>query len=198
VSRSNYHSASIQQSKEEGDIMGLDELEAFLRKKGAAELITEIGPGTTTFNALVDAVSVSGSTVSSRLSEGVERDVFTVSHRPTEHGTEKRYKLTILGRRVYEWAVQTEFERKDRELRRIRQERETAFEQLVGKINRDMEIRKMVVDVDSLVDEDVELPEGTSVAQKESSAEALREAHFERMEESLEPITDDQSEENRE
>ncbi|QRY22501.1 hypothetical protein JT689_10880 [Halobacterium sp. GSL-19] len=183
---------------EQGGTMGLDELEAFLRKKGAAELITEIGTGTATFNALVDAVAVSGSTVSSRLSEGVERDVFTVSHRPTEHGTEKRYELTILGRRVYDWAVQTEFERKVRELRRIRQERETAFEQLVGKINRDMEIRKMVVDVDPLVDEDVELPEGTSVVQKEPSEEALREAHFERMEESLEPITDDQSEENSE
>jgi len=178
--------------------MGLDELEGFLRKKGAAELITEIGTGTATFNALVDAVAVSGSTVSSRLSEGVERDVFTVSHRPTEHGTEKRYELTILGRRVYDWAVQTEFERRVRELRRIRQERETAFEQLVGKINRDMEIRKMVVDVDSLADEDVDLPEGTSVVQKEPSEEALREAHFERMEKSLEPITDDQSEENSE
>lgn len=178
--------------------MGLDELESFLRKKGAAELITEIGTGTATFNALVDAVAVSGSTVSSRLSEGVERDVFTVGYRPTEHGTEKRYELTILGRRVYDWAVQTAFERKVRELRRIRQERETAFEQLVGKINRDLEIRKMVVDVDPLVDEDVELPEGTSVVPKEPSEEALREAHFERMEESLEPITDDQSEENSE
>ncbi|PHQ44416.1 hypothetical protein DJ68_18560 [Halorubrum sp. C3] len=178
--------------------MGLDELESFLRKKGAAGLITEIGTGTATFNALVDAVAVSGSTVSSRLSEGVERDVFTVSHRPTEHGTEKRYELTILGRRVYDWAVQTEFERKVRELRRIRQERETAFEQLVGKINRDMEIRKMVVDVDPLVDEDVELPEGTSVVQKEPSEEAFREAKLERMEDSLEPITDDQAKENSE
>jgi len=172
----------------QGDTMELDDLEAFLRKKGAAELITEIGTGTATFNALERSVAVSGSTVSSRLSEGVERDVFTVSHKPTEHGTEKRYELTILGRRVYDWAVQTEFERKVRELQRIRQERETAFEQLVGKINRDMEIRKMVVDVDPLVDEDVELPEGTSVVQKEPSEEALREAHFERMEESLDPV----------
>ena len=44
----------------------------------------------------------------------------------------------------------------------------------------------------------IELPEGTSVVQKEPSEEALRKAHFERMEESLEPITDDQSEENSE
>ncbi|MDQ2051694.1 hypothetical protein RBH26_14540 [Natronolimnohabitans sp. A-GB9] len=176
--------------------MGLDELESFLRKKGAAELITEIGTGTATFNALADAVAVSGSTVSSRLSEGVEREVFTVSHRPTEHGTEKRYELTILGRRIYDWAQQTEFERKIRELRRVRHEREMVFEQLIGRINRDMEIRKMIVDVDPLKNENVELPEGTSVVQKELSEEAAREAHFERMEESLEPITDDQSEEN--
>jgi len=168
--------------------MGLDELESFLRKKGAAELITEIGTGTATFNALVDAVAVSGSTVSSRLSEGVERDVFTVSHRPTEHGTEKRYELTILGHRVYDWAVQTEFERKVRELRRIRRERETAFEQLVGKINRDMEIRKMVSDSDPIQYQDIDLPEGTSFVPKTPSEEELREAKYERMEANLKPV----------
>lgn len=173
---------------EQGGTMGLDELESFLRKKGAAELITEIGTGTATFNALVDAVAVSGSTVSSRLSEGVERDVFTVSHRPTEHGTEKRYELTILGRRVYDWAVQTEFERKVRELRRIRQERETAFEQLVGKINRDIELRKMVADSEPVEDQEVNLPEGASLAPKMASEEELREAQYERMEANLKPI----------
>jgi hypothetical protein len=173
---------------EQGGTMGLDELEAFLRKKGAAELITEIGTGTATFNALVDAVAVSGSTVSSRLSEGVERDVFTVSHRPTEHGTEKRYELTILGHRVYDWAVQTEFERKVRELRRIRRERETAFEQLVGKINRDMEIRKMVSDSDPIQYQDIDIPEGTSFVPKTPSEEELREAKYERMEANLKPV----------
>jgi len=180
------------------DTMGLDDLEGLLRQKGAPELVTEIGTGTATFNTLVDAVAVSGSTVSSRLSAGVEREVFTVSHRPTEHGTEKRYKLTMLGRRIYDWAEKTEFERKVRELRRVRHERETAFEQLIGRINRDMEIRKMVVDVDPLEGEDVELPEGASLVQKEPSEEALREATFERMEDSLEPITDDESEETSE
>lgn len=88
--------------------------------------------------------------MSSRLSEGVERDTFTVSHGPTGHGTGKRYELTILGRHVYDWAVETEFERKVREFRRIRQERETAFKQPVGEINRDMEIRKTVSDSDPL------------------------------------------------
>ncbi|AZH24611.1 hypothetical protein [Haloplanus aerogenes] len=178
--------------------MGLDELEAFLRKKGAPELITEIGTGTATFNALDDAVSVSGSTVSSRLSEGVEHDIFVVSHRPTEHGTEKRYELTLLGRRIYDWAQKTEFDRKVRELRRVRHERETTFEQMVGKLSRDMEIRKMVLDMDPLEDMDVDLPEGASLVQKEPSEEARREAKFERMEESLEPITDDQAEETSE
>ncbi|APX98514.1 MULTISPECIES: hypothetical protein [Natrialbaceae] len=168
--------------------MGLDELESFLRKKGAAELITEIGTGTATFNALVDAVAVSGSTVSSRLSEGVEREVFTVSHWPTEHGTEKRYELTILGRRVYDWAVQTEFERKIRELRRVRQERETTFEQLIGKINRDMEIRKMVTDSDPMQDQDINLPEGTSFVPKMPSEDELRKAKYERMEANLKPV----------
>jgi len=89
---------------------GLDELEVFLRKKGAPELIMEIRTGTVTFNALVDAVAVSGPTLSSRLSGGIEYDIFMVSHRPTEHGTEKRYELTILRRRIYHWTHMTEFE----------------------------------------------------------------------------------------
>jgi DNA-binding HxlR family transcriptional regulator len=180
------------------DTMGLDDLEAFLRKKGAPELITEIGRGTATFNELAETVAVSGSTVSARLSEGVDHEIFAVSHQPTEHGTEKRYTLTLLGRRIYDWAEKTEFDRKVRELRRIRQERETVFEQMVGKLSRDMEIRKMVLDVDPLEGEDVDLPEGASFVQKEPSEEALREAKFERMEESLEPITDDQAEETSE
>lgn len=156
--------------------MGLDELEAFLRKKGATELVAEIGTGTATFNALVDAVAVSGSTVSSRLSEGVEREVFTVSHRPTEHGTEKRYELTILGCRVYDWVVQTEFERKVRELRRVRHECETIFEQLIGKINRDIEIRKMVTNSNPIQDQDIDLSEDTSFVPKTPSEENLRKA----------------------
>lgn len=168
--------------------MGLDELEVFLRKKGAAELVTEIGTGAATFNALVDAVAVSGSTVSSRLSEGVEREVFTVSHRPTEHGTEKRYALTILGRRIYDWAAQTEFERKVRELRRVQHERETTFERMVGKLNRDLEIRKMVTDSESVEDQEIDLPEGASLMPKMASEEKLREAKHERMEANLEPV----------
>lgn len=176
------------------DTMGLDDLEAFLRKKGAPELITEVGRGTATFNELAETVAVSGSTVSSRLSDGVKHDIFVVSHQPTEHGTEKRYKLTMLGRRIYDWAEKTEFDRKVRELRRIRHERETVFEQLIGKLSRDMEIRKMVLNVDPLEGEDVDLPEGASFVQKEPSEEARREAKFERMEEALEPITDDQAE----
>lgn len=95
-------------------MMGRDELKEFLRKKGAAELITEIERGTATFKAPIDAVSISSSTVSSRLSEGVDKDVCRATHAPTEHGTQKRYGLTILGRRVYDWAEYTEYERKVR------------------------------------------------------------------------------------
>lgn len=177
--------------------MGLDDLEGFLRQKGAPELVTEIGTGTATFNALVDAVAVSGSTVSSRLSEGVEREIFSVSHRPTEHGTEKRYKLTILGRRIYDWAEKTEFKRKVRKLRRVRHERETAFEQLIGKLNRDLETRKMVADSDSLKCEDMDLPEGASLVPKAPSEKELREAKFERMEENLRPIENNDAQEEK-
>ncbi|NUC72084.1 hypothetical protein HTZ84_07140 [Haloterrigena sp. SYSU A558-1] len=168
--------------------MGRDELEKFLRKKGAAELITEIGRGTATFKALVDAVSISSSTVSSRLSEGVEKDVYKVAHAPTEHGTEKRYGLTILGRRVYDWAENTEYVRKVRELRRVRHERDTAFEQMIGRVTRDMEILKMVTDLDPQHDLPPEMPEGASIVPKEPSKEERRKARDRRLEESLQPI----------
>lgn len=169
-------------------MMGRDELEEFLRKKGAAELITEIGRGTATFKALADAVSISPSTVSARLSEGVGNDVYKVTYTPTEHGTEKRYGLTILGRRVYDWAENTEYERKVRELRRARHELDTAFEQMIGRVTRDMEVLKMVADSDPQQDLPPEMPEEASIVPKEPSEEELREARDTRLEESLRPI----------
>ncbi|MCF2166531.1 hypothetical protein KV539_12950 [Halobacterium salinarum] len=57
-----------------------------------------------------------------------------------------------------------------------------------------MEIRKMVADSDLLEGEDVDLPEGASLVPKAPSEEARREAKLERMEESLEPIANDQAE----
>lgn len=168
--------------------MGRDESEKFLRKKGAAELITEIGRRTATFKVLVDAVSISSSTVSARLSEGVEKGVYEVAHAPTEHGTEKRYGLTILGRRVYDWAENTEYVRKVRDLRRARHKRDTAFEQMIGRVTRDMEILKMVADSDPQQDLPPEMPEGASIVPKGPSEEELREARETRLEESLQPI----------
>ncbi|MFD1600625.1 hypothetical protein ACFSBX_16925 [Halobellus rarus] len=168
--------------------MGRDELEEFLRKKGAAELITEIGRGTATFKTLADAVSISPSTISARLSEGVRNDVYKVTHEPTEHGTEKRYGLTILGRRVYDWAENTEYERKVRELRRVRHERDTAFEQMIGQVTRDMEILKVVDDTGPQQDLSPEMPDGAFIVPKEPSKEELREVRNTRLEESLKPI----------
>ncbi|WP_242365805.1 hypothetical protein [Halobacterium salinarum] len=78
--------------------------------------------------------------------------------------------------------------------RRLRHERNTSFEQLIGKLNRDMETRKMVADSDPLEGEDVDLSEGASLVQNEPPEEARRDAKFEHMEEPLEPIADDRVE----
>ena len=137
---------------------------------------------------LIDAVSISSSTVSARLSEGVEKDVYEVAHAPTEHGTEKRYGLTILGRRVYDWAENTEYVRKVRDFHRARHKRDTAFEQMIGRVTRDMEILKMVDDSNPQQDLPSEMPDGASIVPKESSEEELREARDTRLEESLNPV----------
>ncbi|WP_199174813.1 hypothetical protein [Halegenticoccus soli] len=59
---------------------------------------------------------------------------------------------------------------------------------MVGKLNRDMEIRKMVTDSELVEDQDVDLPEGASLVPKMASEEKLREAKHKRMEANLEPI----------
>lgn len=89
---------------------------------------------------------------------------------------------------MYDWAVQTEFERKVRELRRVRHERDTAFEQMVGKINRDQELLKMVADSEPMQNQDFDLPEDTSFVPKTPPEEELREAKYERMEANLKPV----------
>ena len=111
--------------------------EAFLRKKGALEIVVEIGHGSATFQDIDDAVLVSSSTVATRLQEGVEKDLLEVTHRPTDHGTQKRYTLTRVGTRVVARVREIDLETTVRKLQRLQRERETKLERLIGRLNRD-------------------------------------------------------------
>lgn len=59
---------------------------------------------------------------------------------------------------------------------------------MVGKINRDQELLKMVADSEPMQDQDFDLPEGASLVPKTPSEEELREAKYERMEANLKPV----------
>lgn len=112
-------------------------IETFLRRKGALEIIVEIGRGSATFQDIDDAVLVSSSTVSTRLQEGVEDDLIEITHRPTDHGTQKRYTLTRVGTRVLDRVQEIELDTTVRKLQRLQRERETELERLIGRLNRD-------------------------------------------------------------
>lgn len=111
--------------------------EAFLRKKGALETIVEIGRGSATFTEIEDAVLVSSSTVATRLQDGVEKELIEITHRPTDHGTEKRYKLTRVGNRVHDRIQEIDVDKTVQKLHRLQRERATGVEQLIGRLNRD-------------------------------------------------------------
>lgn len=169
-------------------------IETFLRSTGGSEILIEIGHGSATFQDIESTVLASGSTVSTRLSDGRDADLIEIQHRPTDHGTQKRYTLTKLGKRVFNWAEKTDFHRKVRERRRVNHERETKLEEFIGKVNRD----KSVIAHGSLPE-----PAGSHLdgvehlnADVEGLSEAERKAaEYERMEADLVGVTDKQADE---
>ncbi|MCD2200965.1 hypothetical protein LPA44_13830 [Halobacterium sp. KA-4] len=112
-------------------------MEAYLRRKGALEVLIEIGLGSATFQNVDEAVLVSSSTVSNRLQEGVENELIEVTHRPIDHGTQKRYTLTTVGTRVVNRVREIDLDKTVQKLQRLHRERETELERLIGRLNRD-------------------------------------------------------------
>jgi DNA-binding MarR family transcriptional regulator len=112
-------------------------VEAYLRRKGALAVLIEIGVGSATFQDIEGAVLVSSSTVSHRLQEGVEKELIEITHRPTDHGTQKRYTLTNVGTRVLNRVREIDLDRTVQNLQRLQRERETELERLIGRLNRD-------------------------------------------------------------
>lgn len=122
--------------------MGFDKIDEFLRKKGAVEVIVEIGSGSATYQNINEAVLASSSTVSNRLNEAVQNELIEVTHRPTDYGTQKRYTLTDSGKRIYDWVLDIDLEKKIRELRRVQRDRDNKMDQLLDYVNRDTVLLK--------------------------------------------------------
>ena len=112
-------------------------VEGYLRQKGTLEVLIEIRVGSATFQDIDEAVLVSSSTVSNRLQEGVENELIEITHRPTDHGTQKRYTLTKVGTRVVNRVREIDLDKTVQKLQRLHRERETELERLIGRLNRD-------------------------------------------------------------
>ena len=172
-------------------------VEAYLRRKGALEVLIEIGLGSATFQNIEDAVLVSSSTVSTRLQEGVEKEFIEITHRPTDHGTQKRYTLTNVGKRVVNRIRNINLDTTVQKLQRLERERETELERLIGRLNRDKliisyehERTPTPVSEDNIPDDAIGGLELPSESEKEA-------AHRKRLEEDLIELdeeTDDGSE----
>lgn len=123
--------------------MGTGGIDDFLQRKGSVEIIVEIGLGSTTFQNIEKAVLVSSSTISTRLNEGVKTDLFDVTHRPTEYGTQKRYKLTNTGTRVYHWIQEIDMDSTVRDLQRVQRKRDNELDRLLDLVTRDSSLQKI-------------------------------------------------------
>lgn len=163
-------------------------VESFLRSTGGSEIMIEIGHASATFQDLESAVLASSSTVSTRLTDGREAGLIEIQHRPTDHGTQKRYTLTKLGKRVYNWAEKTDFHRKIRERRRVQHELDAKLEEFLGKVNHDRTVLAQDAIPGLSADISQEEFEHLDADFERASEEELKEATSEQMEADL--ITD--------
>lgn len=175
--------------------MGFDQVDEFLRKKGAVEVIVEIGRGSATYQDINEAVLVSPSTVSNRLNEAVKADLIEVTHRPTDYGTQKRYTLTDSGQRIHAWVLNIDLEKKIRELRRIQRDRDNKMEQLLSYVNRDMTLLKSYFEPERRVtEEELErLSSEDDYTREEVPGEIWEQKRHERLHDSLMGESEDEN-----
>jgi len=160
-------------------------VEAYLRQKGALEVFIEIGVGSATFQDIDEAVLVSSSTVSNRLQEGVENELIEITHRPTDHGTQKRYTLTKVGTRVVNRVREIDLDKTVQKLQRLHRERETELERLIGRLNRDKLIIGYEYEQESIPVSEENIPEGAIGDIELPSESEERVAHQKQLEEDL-------------
>lgn len=154
----------------------------------------EIGHASATFQDLESAVLASSSTVSTRLTDGRKAGLIEIQHRPTDHGTQKRYTLTKLGKRVYNWAEKTDFHRKIRERRRVQHELDAKLEEFLGKVNRDRTVLAQDAIPGLSADISQEEFEHLDADFERASEEELKEATYKQMEADLVPVSRDGNE----
>jgi len=119
------------------DIEDLSDVTGLLDRKGAVEILIEIGSGSATFQQIDDTVLVSSSTISNRLSEATQLDLVKIRHRPTDYGTQKRYELTDQGMTVFGWAEQLDLDYNIKERRRLKRAYDTKRESLKEHVQND-------------------------------------------------------------
>jgi len=163
-------------------------VESFLRSTGGSEILIEIGHTSATFQDLESAILASSSTVSTRLTEGRGAGLIEIQHRPTDHGTQKRYTLTKLGKRVYNWAEKTDFHRKIRERRRVQRELDAKLEEFLGKVNRDRTVLVQDAEPGLSADYSQEEFDRLDANFEQLSEEELKEVTYEQMEADLNSV----------
>ena len=119
------------------DIEDITDVTGFLDRKGAIEVLIEIGSGSVTFQQIDDTVLVSSSTISNRLSEATQLDLVEITHRPTDYGTQKRYELTKQGMTVFNWAQELDLDHNITERRRLQRTCDTKRESLIARVQND-------------------------------------------------------------
>lgn len=130
------------------------ELKEYLQKKGTVEVLVEIGTGTATFQDIQEAVLVSKTTASNRLSEGAELGLVDITQLPTDYGTEKRYELTMLGKAVFGEIQELDLEKTIRKLQRVQRKRDAGIDHLTDNVTNNMVVMETLefenADIDPL------------------------------------------------
>ncbi|MFC7226801.1 winged helix-turn-helix transcriptional regulator [Salinirubellus salinus] len=105
-------------------------LSAHLGAKGAVELLCEINPDGSQFNRLVEGVSVSRSTVSTRLQEGEELGLYE-RQEIQGRGTSHAYQLTETGAGVRLYLDHSGLTERHRTIKMLRQQFDEGVNELV-------------------------------------------------------------------
>jgi len=138
-----------------------------LERKGTVQIIVEIGYASKTFDQIEETVLVSSSTVSTRLKQGVDTDLFEITHRTVDHGTQKRYELTHAGKIILNLIQELEVDSTVRKYHRVTRRFEQETDNLISNATRHIQI---VVD---------EMPPGEDVTSDLPPADQIPEERHE-------------------
>jgi len=122
-----------------------DNLFEVLESKATIQIIMEIGSGSQPFDNINENVLASSSTISTRLTDGVKTDLFSIEHRPTDHGTQKRYRLTENGETVLRLIQELDVDAAVRNYQRAARRYEQATTTLLSNAERHKELSEVKI-----------------------------------------------------